>query len=50
MIKYGIGNYATLEASKLFSVESKLEWGTFGGHRLDAYHLLETVNKLKNQI
>jgi hypothetical protein len=50
MIKYGIGNYATLEASKRFSVESKLEWGTFGGHRLEVYHPLETVNKLKNQI
>lgn len=49
MIKYGIGNYAPLDVAKKFSVESKLEWGTFGGHRIDVYHPADVVKKLKGQ-
>jgi hypothetical protein len=49
MIKYGIGNYAPMDVAKQFSVESKLEWRTFGGHRIDVYHSNEIVEKLKGQ-
>lgn len=49
MIKYKIGNYAPLDVAKRFSVESKLEWGTFGGHRIDVYHSSDVVERLKTQ-
>lgn len=49
MIKYGIGNYAPLDVAKRFSVESKLEWGTFGGHRIEGYFEKDIVISIKNQ-
>lgn len=49
MIKYKIGNYAPLDVAKQFSVESKLEWGTFGGHKIDVYHPTDIVEGLKTQ-
>jgi hypothetical protein len=49
MIKYGIGNYAPLEQAKLFSVESKFNWGSLGYHNPDRYLNDEDLDKLKTQ-
>jgi hypothetical protein len=49
MIKHKVGNFAPMEVAKRFSVESKLEWGTFGGHRLEQYFEKDIVNGILNQ-
>jgi hypothetical protein len=49
MIKHKVGNFAPIEVAKRFSVESKLEWGTFGGHRLEHYFEKDVVSSIRNQ-
>lgn len=49
MIKYNIGKYPPLEVSKLFSVESKFNWGSFGYHAPDRYLTTEELTQLKTQ-
>lgn len=49
MIKYNIGKYATMEHAKLFSVESRFNWGSFGYHNPYPYLTEDDVNKLKTQ-
>jgi hypothetical protein len=49
MIKYNIGNYPSLEVSKKFAVESKLELNTFGYHKIEAYLTPKEVSIIKNQ-
>jgi hypothetical protein len=49
MIKHRIGNYAPLDVAKRFSLESRLEWGTFGGHKIEGYFEKDIVISIKNQ-
>jgi hypothetical protein len=49
MIKHKVGNFAPMEVAKRFSVESKLEWGTFGGHKIEQYFEKDVVISIKNQ-
>jgi hypothetical protein len=49
MIKYNIGNYAPIEISKKFSVESKFELGTLGYHRPYPYMDESAVKQILTQ-
>lgn len=49
MLKYKVGNIAPMDQSKLFSVESKFNWGSLGYHSPEKYLKDEDLHRLKTQ-
>ena len=49
MIKHSVGNYAPMDEARKFSMESKLEFGTLGYHRIDKYFDQNIVDTIKRQ-
>jgi hypothetical protein len=49
MIKYGIGNYAPMEAAKRFSCEMKFELGTLGYHAIERYMTEDQIKQINEQ-